>query len=274
MNKKPMCSILTTTYNSAEFIEYTLHSVGRQTYVDFEMLIVDNNSTDNTAQIIETIALDDSRIKLYRSQENLWAFGGLNFLLDRAQGKYIAIIDHDDIWHPDKLMRQISFLEQNSSYVGCGSTFLDVWEWDNFGKYELFHLKNVVMHSSLVFRNKWYKYDNTLYKYSDREFMVHVLAKDGPIKHMWDIFLLRRIRRAGKNISTKWANLRWFSHSKGITGVSRHEFMYNFFRFRYPLLYKLALYVCMPWKVISLTNFVKKNTLRKPYADFVLKAFA
>ncbi len=274
MKKKWMCSVLMATYNSAEFIEHTLHSIVWQTFADMEILIVDNNSEDNTADIIQAWASKDTRIVLYKSNDNLWAFGGLNFLLEKAQGEYVAIIDHDDIWHPDKIQKQVDFMGKNMSYTWCGSTFIDIWEWDNFGKYELFSITNVVIHSSLMFRNEGYRYDTTLRKYSDRDLMLHVLAPHGPIYRMYDdVFVLRRIRREGRNVSVKWASRVGIFTPQKITGVPRYECAYNILRFRYKRLYKLMLYICMPWKVTSLTRFVQKSALWKPHKDFVLKAF-
>lgn len=272
MDKKISCSVLITSYDSAAFIENTLHSIFWQTFQDLEILIVDNNSQDNTVDIIQQQALKDSRITLYKSTENLWPYKGLNFLLEKAQWQYVAIFDHDDIWHPNKLHEQISFLEKNPSYVWCGSTFLDVWEGDDFGKYELFTLKNVVMHSSLVFRNKGYRYNADLERYSDRDMMIHILAKDGPIYHMNPVFLLRRIRRASKNYSVKEVSLQSIVDSKEKSGVSFFEYAYNVLRFKYTFFYKAILHICMPWKITTLTKFVK-NPLRSPYAAFVLKAF-
>lgn len=272
MEKDVMCSVLITSHNSANFIEYTLHSICWQTFSDIEILIVDNNSTDNTVEIIEKYPDKRVPITLYKSPENLGAFGWLNFLLEKTKAKYIAIIDHDDIRHPHKLAEQLSFLESNPSYVWCGCTFLDVREGKNFCKYELFTIPNVVMHSSLVFRNRGYRYDATL-RYADREFMVHVLAKDGPLHHMDPIWILRRIRRTWTNISVQFASFDFAHDSKDKDGVARYERIYNILRFRYVGMYIFILRLCMPWKLISLTKFTSKP-LWAPYKDFVLKAFA
>jgi teichuronic acid biosynthesis glycosyltransferase TuaG len=76
---------------------------------------LDNASQDTTLDVINTYK--DSRIHLYPSKKNLGPYKGLNFLLDKVQGQYIAILDHDDLWHPAKLAKQIVFLEKNKKYV-------------------------------------------------------------------------------------------------------------------------------------------------------------
>lgn len=265
------CSVLMTTYDAETFIAHTIQSILWQTFSDIEILIVDNNSHDNTVAVLKKIASKDARVTIYESKENFWPYGWLNFLLQKAQWKYIAIIDHDDIWHPEKLRNQIVFLEKNPSYVWCWSTFTDIREGENFCKHELYRLPNVVLHSSLVFRNKWYTY-NVSNKYADRDFMVHVLAKDWPIHHMDEAFVLRRIRAAWKNISVTLASFTWLFKRKRIYWVPWYEYIYNILRFKYAKLYRVLLYICMPSKITKLTKLVK-TPLRKDYADFITKAF-
>lgn len=268
-----LVSVLITTHNSAEFIAYTLESVFWQTYTHIEILIVDNNSSDTTRDIIQRYVNQDKRITLYSSPKNLGAYWGLNYLLEKSVGDYIAIIDHDDIWHPEKLGIQASFLEAHTECIWCGSAFLDVREGTYFCKYELHTIKNVVLHSSLMFRNKWYRYNAHLERYSDRDMMVHTLAKDGTIHHLDDILVLRRIRRGARNFSVKEASLMWMLQSKKTSGVPAYEYVYNFFRFRYGMLYRFLLHIFFAKKITSLTDYLKKPLWNK-YKDFIIQAFA
>ena len=108
-------SVLLCSYNAEVYIRATLQSLLAQTYTNIEILILDNNSKDTTVEIIKSYK--DTRIRLYLSEKNLGPYGGLNFLLEQATGEYIAIQDHDDLWHPQKLAKQIVFLDKNHKYI-------------------------------------------------------------------------------------------------------------------------------------------------------------
>lgn len=111
----PKVSILLCTYNAAAYVDATLQSILHQTNPDFEVLILDNASHDATLRILRSYK--DPRIHLYPSQKNLGPYCGLNLLLDKAIGEYIAIQDHDDLRHPEKLAKQVAFLEKNKKYI-------------------------------------------------------------------------------------------------------------------------------------------------------------
>ena len=107
-------SIITPTFNSERFIAETILSVQAQTYQDWEMLIVDDNSTDKTVEIITSFQEKDSRIKLLKNTTNRGSAYSRNLALQNAKGKWIAFLDSDDIWHPEKLERQIEFMLKNN----------------------------------------------------------------------------------------------------------------------------------------------------------------
>ena len=117
MNKK--VSIITPSYNSAKYIKQTIDSVRAQTYTDWEMLIVDDCSTDNTCDIVEAIAKEDNRVKLIRQEQNGGAAVARNRALENSTGRFIAYLDADDIWLPEKLSRQVEFMEQNDVAFSC-----------------------------------------------------------------------------------------------------------------------------------------------------------
>ena len=106
-------------YNSARFIRESIGSVLAQTYTDWELLIVDDGSTDNTAEIIASF--QDERIHMMRNELNLGAALSRNKALREAKGKYIAFLDSDDLWLPEKLEKQLAFMQQN----GYAFTFTD-----------------------------------------------------------------------------------------------------------------------------------------------------
>lgn len=109
----PQVSIITPTYNCARFIEETIKSVQAQTFTDWEMIISDDCSTDNTKEVIAPYLASDSRIKYICNDKNSGAAITRNNALRIASGRWIAFLDSDDLWLPEKLEMQISFMETN-----------------------------------------------------------------------------------------------------------------------------------------------------------------
>ena len=110
----PQVSIITPTYNCAEFIVQTIESVLAQSYADWEMIISDDCSTDNTLEVIKPYLESDARIKYICNDKNSGAAITRNNALRLAQGRWIAFLDSDDLWLPDKLEKQISFMTANN----------------------------------------------------------------------------------------------------------------------------------------------------------------
>ncbi|MCQ2083746.1 MAG: glycosyltransferase [Bacteroidaceae bacterium] len=120
-----LVSIITTIYNSEAYIAKTIESVQAQSYSNWEMLITDDCSQDSGPQIVRTYAAADSRIKLLSLDKNSGPGVARNNSIINAEGRYIAFLDSDDIWMPDKLKRQLELMtEKNcgmvySSYLTC-----------------------------------------------------------------------------------------------------------------------------------------------------------
>lgn len=125
MDSFGLVSIITPSYNCAQFIGETIESIIAQTYTDWELLITDDCSTDNSREIIERYANTDKRIKLYRLEHNSGAGVARNTSIDNASGGYIAFCDSDDRWYPDKLEKQLAFMARHNcsfsytSYMTC-----------------------------------------------------------------------------------------------------------------------------------------------------------
>lgn len=118
-NRTPETSIIMPAYNSARFIGDSIRSVLAQTYTDWELLIVDDCSKDNTAEIVKSF--QDPRIHYQRNAHNMGAAETRNQALKTAKGRCIAFLDSDDLWEPEKLEKQIAFMEKN----GYAFTFSD-----------------------------------------------------------------------------------------------------------------------------------------------------
>lgn len=114
-----MVSIIIPVYKCVDYIARTIESVQRQTYQNWEMLLVDDCTPDNSPEIIARYAEKDSRIHYLKQPQNGGAALARNAGLDAAKGRYIAYLDADDIWLPTKLERQIKFMEENDVQFSC-----------------------------------------------------------------------------------------------------------------------------------------------------------
>lgn len=115
MSNSPLVSIITPLYNAEAYISKTIESVLNQTFADWELIIVDDTSTDSSPAIAEGYVEKDERIRLIRLPENAGAGISRNAGIDAAQGRYLAFLDSDDVWLPKKLAYQIKFMEQHSA---------------------------------------------------------------------------------------------------------------------------------------------------------------
>ncbi len=124
-----LVSIIMPSYNTAPYISESIQSVVAQTYGDWELIIVDDCSTDDTDRVV-TSFLSDRRIKYFKNERNSGAAVSRNKALQEAKGKWIAFLDSDDLWMPDKLQKQVSFMEKN----GYSFSYTNYEEINNDGK--------------------------------------------------------------------------------------------------------------------------------------------
>lgn len=122
-----LISVVIPAHNAARFISRTLKSVLNQTHRALDVIVVDDGSTDSTAGIVQEIAHRDDRVRLFRSR-NLGVSAARNVAIAQARGNLIAPIDADDLWHPDKLARQLALMQAGSDKLGvvyCWSRGID-----------------------------------------------------------------------------------------------------------------------------------------------------
>ncbi len=113
-NDLPLVSIIMPAYNSKDYISNSVKSVLMQTYRNFELLIIDDCSTDGTMKEIEN--LSDQRVKIIKNEKNMGAAFSRNTGIKYAKGKYIAFLDSDDQWSVTKLEKQVAFMRDNNYY--------------------------------------------------------------------------------------------------------------------------------------------------------------
>lgn len=151
----PSVSVLLPVYNAEQFLSDAILSILEQTYGDFELLVIDDGSTDRSAEILRSYAAKDSRLKLL-SRENRGLCATLNELIELAKGKYVARMDADDICEPDRFQRQVEFLDGHPEVVVVGGAIKQI---DAAGRpirtlippleHDDIDAKNVVGHTSI-----------------------------------------------------------------------------------------------------------------------------
>jgi len=125
-----LVSIITPSYNSSRFISQTMESVLNQTYKNWEMIIVDDVSPDDSNIIIEEYIKKDNRIKLIKLEKNSGPAVARNRAVEEAKGRYIAFLDADDLWMPEKLEKQIAFMDEKK----CALSYTSYSTMDEDGK--------------------------------------------------------------------------------------------------------------------------------------------
>ena len=105
-----LVSIIMPSYNTAQYISKAIKSVINQTYTEWELIIVDDCSTDNTYEILDKEYLENSKIRFFKNPKNYGAAVSRNKALKEARGRWIAFLDSDDLWLPQKLEKQIRFM--------------------------------------------------------------------------------------------------------------------------------------------------------------------
>lgn len=113
LNYQDLVSIIMPSYNCGRFVEETIRSVQAQTYQNWEIIFMDDCSTDDTIRKVSALREKDPRIHLYKNVSNLGAAVSRNNALREAKGRWIAFLDSDDLWEPEKLEKQIHFMEEN-----------------------------------------------------------------------------------------------------------------------------------------------------------------
>jgi len=126
----PKVSVLMSVFNSAEHLRQAIESILNQSYSDFEFIIVDDASSDDSVSIIDGYAKSDSRIEVLKNTKNLKLAYSLNKGIKQAKGEYIARMDSDDVAHLDRLQKQVEFMEARADVGVCGA-WVSVYELPN-----------------------------------------------------------------------------------------------------------------------------------------------
>lgn len=180
-------------HNCEKYVVEAIESVLNQTYGNFEFIIIDDGSNDNTSQIIKEYKKKDGRIRILRNEQNIGVVKSLNIGLRESIGEYIARIDADDIWLPEKLEKQITYLEKNNDLGMLATSKLNInadgtiREKDKYPETHSYKnirnnilKRNIFCHSSVIFRKDVFKkvgyYDETFINSEDYEYWMRIIA--------------------------------------------------------------------------------------------------
>ena len=114
-----LVSIVMPTYCCGDYLADSVASVRAQTWTDWELLMVDDCSPDGTYELAQKLAAEDDRIRLFQTPANSGPAAARNMALENARGKYVAFLDSDDLWKPEKLEKQIAFMERTGAKFSC-----------------------------------------------------------------------------------------------------------------------------------------------------------
>lgn len=180
-----MISIITTNFNYSEYIAQAINSILNQTYKDFEYIIIDDGSTDNSISVIESF--NDNRIRFFKI-DHIGRAAALNFAIKQAKYEIIALMDADDISHPQRLESEIKLLKKKNQIIFCEAAYFhkDKILYVNETLSEIINLKSkIFLHghlnnsSALFYKNLLIEnncYDETLSAYEDYDFWLRVLS--------------------------------------------------------------------------------------------------
>lgn len=164
--KNNLISIIMPAFNAEKYISAAIESVVKQKYKNWELIIVDDASTDNTLSVIEKWMQKDERIILYKNIKNLGVSHTRNKAISLSSGKWIAFLDSDDIWVDSKLENQmnyiydhnINFVFTGSSYINeLGSAYKGTFQVPKFVSYESLKKHNVISCSSVLINKKYFE---------------------------------------------------------------------------------------------------------------------
>jgi len=186
---QPRITVLMPVWNGEAYLSQALASILRQTHDDFELLVVDDGSTDRTAEILT--ACHDSRLRMLRNETRRKLSGALNRGIAEARGEFIARMDADDLMRPDRLARQVACLERNSDWIccggavrtlGCGSGTILRYPCEpaELPAFCLFYAP--FAHPTVMFRREWFQraglaYDGAYYPAEDYELWTRILRQ-------------------------------------------------------------------------------------------------
>lgn len=151
INSNPKVSVVLPCYNAGKYIEDAVRSMMTQTYSNLEIIVIDDCSSDESPEVLKRLALEDTRIIVLRNDTNSKIVSCLNKGIQIASGKYIARMDADDVSMPDRIEKQIAFLEANKNVAVCGCNYIIIDEHGNKSGKVIFESNPDLLKAELLF---------------------------------------------------------------------------------------------------------------------------
>jgi len=204
-------SVIMPVYNASRFLSSAIDSVLSQSYSDFELILIDDCSKDNSYEILKEYEASDNRVKIFKNKHNKGVSYTRNFGVSKAKFDYVALIDSDDMWDKDKLKKQLEIIKKfpQTDIVYTGSAFVDtesvrsdfVFSVPTCVTYKKLLKQNVMSCSSVLIKKKWLiKYpmahDNM---HEDFAVWLSVLKDGGTAKGIDEPLLIYRVDRNSKS---------------------------------------------------------------------------
>lgn len=164
--EEALVSVIIPAYNCEKYVVEAINSVLAQTYKNWELLVLDDGSKDNTLQVIEEFSKNDSRIKTLPNGKNMGVSATRNRGIELASGEWIAFLDSDDMWHPLKLEKQLRFAEENAAeFLFTGQSFMNeegnvykgIFEVPKKVTFKMLKKQNVISCSSVLIKKKYFE---------------------------------------------------------------------------------------------------------------------
>lgn len=223
----PKITVLMSTYNRAPFLPHSINSILKQTFTDFEFIIINDGSPDETDKILRLFAAKDKRIRVITNEQNKGLIYSLNLGLDKARGKYIARMDDDDIALPQRLEKQYAFMEQNPDFAVVASWIgrpdgKGVWHFQKETnpealKVQLYLNSVPISHPASFLRRDFLNKNNIrydpIYKAAeDRKFWLDIFDANGKMGNIPEVLLRFRLHQSNPHeyYINQWKNLNHF----------------------------------------------------------------
>ncbi len=225
-NLTPKISIITITRNRAGFITRAIESAQKQAFPDWELIVLDDDSNDDTGAIIEAFRAKDSRIKYHKNTPYLGISKNRNLGLSLSKGKYIAVLDSDDEWTDNnKLQKQFDFLENKPEYVLIGSNIKIIDEKGSFIKNTNFATEDLDIRKKILISNQ-IPHSTVLYR---KEISDKIGGYNEKFSCVEDLDLFLKLGLLGKMKNLSEITTSYTKHSQGTSYTRKLSMAWNHF---------------------------------------------
>lgn len=222
-----LVSIITPVYACEKYISETIESVCAQTYTNWEMILVDDCTQDDSVSIIKQYQTKDSRINYIKLDKNSGAAVARNKALDMAKGRYIAYLDADDLWMPNKLERQLAFMKENKVVFSCCD--YEKIESDGTSLDKIIHMPKTINYEQLL-RNTIIQTVGVIIdlKFVDKTLLIMPNVRRGQDSATWLQMLRNNVKFVGQNeVLAKYRRVPQSLSSNKLAALKRTWYLYR-----------------------------------------------